>query len=122
MAELANRYFEADERAVAHRPGGLDNWLLTATVHFHPARDALLAEVDGTLVAYGRHEWVDTTDGLREYRMRPRSIRPGGARGDRDLAARTLEAHVAELAARNPTTGRRSTGSWAADRRADRSR
>ena len=36
---------------------------------FDPARDVTLAEVDGQLVAVAEREVVDTTDGLREYRL-----------------------------------------------------
>lgn len=39
-----------------------------ASDHFDPARDLHLVEIDGTLVAHGTVDWVDTNDGLREYR------------------------------------------------------
>ena len=35
---------------------------------FDPARDARIAELDGRVVGFAQSEWVDTTDGLREYR------------------------------------------------------
>jgi len=36
---------------------------------FDPRRDVTLAEVDGSVVAIGMRTIVDTTDGLREYRL-----------------------------------------------------
>ena len=36
---------------------------------FDPARDVTLAELDGQVVAVAEREVVDTTDGLREYRL-----------------------------------------------------
>ncbi len=41
----------------------------TRTTHLDPPRDILIAEEDGRAVGYGRHSWVDTTDGLREHRL-----------------------------------------------------
>jgi mycothiol synthase len=36
---------------------------------FDPARDVTLAELDGEVAAFTDVNWVDTTDGLREYRI-----------------------------------------------------
>jgi mycothiol synthase len=47
----------------------LENWLSHATETFDPSRDVVLAEVDGALVAYASVGWVDTSDGLREFRV-----------------------------------------------------
>ena len=33
-------------------------------------RDVTIAEVDGRIVGFARRDWVDTSDGLREYRSR----------------------------------------------------
>ena len=57
---------------------------------FNAARDVLMAELDGAVVGTIRVDWVDNTDGTREYRSRGhvdapwrrRGIgRPGAARG-----------------------------------------
>jgi mycothiol synthase len=37
--------------------------------HFEPVRDVTIAEIDGRPVAVASREWVETTDGLREYRI-----------------------------------------------------
>ena len=83
--------------------------------HFDPSRDVTIAEHAGVPVAYQTREWVDTTDGLREYRLdgavdpawRHRGIGAAlledGERRARDLAAE----HVTE----NPCV----LGSWSGD-------
>jgi mycothiol synthase len=66
---------------------------------FDPARDVRIAELDGRVVAFAQSEWVDTTDGLREYRSGG-AVDPDFARrgigsallADRIAAARTLDA------------------------------
>ncbi len=48
---------------------GLAAWFGHASEQFDPARDVVMVELDGEVVATGRVEWVDTRDGLyREYR------------------------------------------------------
>lgn len=47
----------------------LTAWYAHPTPHFDPSRDVLLAQEAGRVIAYGRHQWVDTTDGLREHRV-----------------------------------------------------
>ncbi|MDQ4034783.1 MAG: GNAT family N-acetyltransferase [Chloroflexota bacterium] len=48
---------------------GMRSWFAHPTDQFDPARDVVLAEVDGAVVATGRTEWVDTRDGRhREFR------------------------------------------------------
>ena len=89
--------------------------------HFQPDRDVTVAEVDGRIVAYAERDWVDTTDGQREYRVngavepawRRRGIGTAlleaNLRAARDLAAR----HAAEKGPR-PTT----LGTWTGDTQA----
>lgn len=49
---------------------GIAAWLAHASDQFDPARDVVLAELNGRVVATGRVEWVDTRDGRhREYRV-----------------------------------------------------
>ena len=66
---------------------------------FDPIRDVRIAELDGQVVGFSQSEWVDTTDGLREYRSGG-AIDPAFARrgigsallADRIAAARALDA------------------------------
>ncbi|MFN8621546.1 MAG: GNAT family N-acetyltransferase [Chloroflexota bacterium] len=81
-----------------------------------PYRDVLLAEVDGTLVAYARTWWEDRSDGVRLHwtfglvhpAWRRRGI--GGA-----LAGR-LEAHAEALAAADPSERTRRFASFSEER------
>lgn len=45
-------------------------WLAHPSESFDPERDLRVAELDGRPVAFCWTDWVDTTDGLREYRSR----------------------------------------------------
>lgn len=45
-------------------------WLRHPSEQFDPARDLRIAELDGRPVAVTWTDWIDTTDGLREYRSR----------------------------------------------------
>lgn len=48
---------------------GIRAWFSHPTDQFDPARDVVIGELDGEVVAAGRIEWVDTRDGqYREYR------------------------------------------------------
>jgi ribosomal protein S18 acetylase RimI-like enzyme len=44
-------------------------WYRSATPHFDPWRDIILAEIDGAPRGWVRHSWVDTSDGLRDHRV-----------------------------------------------------
>ena len=122
ISELANRVFEADDVPWRTDPAEQENWLSAGNEHFDPARDAFMVEVDGTLVANADTEWVDTTDGLREFRMGA-MVDPGLApTRDRDLAA----AHARRRTSRGwrpptrPTDRQSMLGSWAADTETER--
>jgi mycothiol synthase len=120
MAELANRYFEAEDLRWRTDPGEMENWMSTTTEKFDPTRDAFLVEVDGTLIATADAEWVDTTDGLREFRMGALVDAGWRRRGIGTWLQEMLEAHVASLSAQYPTDHPKVMGSWAADTEKDR--
>ncbi|HET9878117.1 MAG TPA: GNAT family N-acetyltransferase [Candidatus Limnocylindria bacterium] len=69
LADVFNAMATADGLNERRSAEQLAAWYARTTPHFEPARDILLAELDGRAVAYGRHEWVDTSDGLREHRI-----------------------------------------------------
>ena len=54
-----------ERRSVAQ----LTAWFAHPTPHFDPWRDVLIAEGAGRAIAHGRHQWIDTSDGLREHRV-----------------------------------------------------
>jgi mycothiol synthase len=63
-ANVADR---VDERVSVD---SMRHWLLSATPHFDPMRDAVVASVHGLPVGYGWTSWVDASDGPREYATR----------------------------------------------------
>jgi mycothiol synthase len=69
MAAIANATYVATGIDDLTTVADLENWLGHTTAGFDPAQDLVLAEVDGALVGNGWVEWVDTTDGLREFRL-----------------------------------------------------
>jgi ribosomal protein S18 acetylase RimI-like enzyme len=83
--------------------------------HFDPARDVTVAELDGRPVAYQMRNWVDTTDGLREYRLdggvEPAARRRGIGTALLQDGERRWRAH----AAANPDERPQTFGSWAGD-------
>jgi len=69
MAPIANAVYAATGMDDLTTVADLENWLGHALAGFDPAQDVVLAEVDGELVGYAWVDWVDTTDGLREFRV-----------------------------------------------------
>jgi mycothiol synthase len=120
MALLANRSFEADGVPWRTDDDEQENWMSAANEHFDASRDAFIVEIDGTPVALADAEWVDTTDGLREFRMGAMVDPAWRRRGIGSWLQRLLEAHVAEMAVANPSDRPLVMGSWAADSEADR--
>ena len=84
---------------------GLIAWLAHASEQFDPARDVVIGEVDGRVVAVGRVDWADNRDGTtRDYRCNG-SVDPeflGLAR----IAERHLLAVDQDLALRRPVHAR----------------
>lgn len=70
IARVYNASLAADGVEEVWNADGLRSWLAHASDQFDPARDVILGESDGRVVAVGRTEWVDTRDGrYREYRV-----------------------------------------------------
>lgn len=89
-------------------------WYRTRTPHLDPWQDVILAEEGGQALAFGRHDWVDTSDGLREHRIWVVAGTSGHHLSDVVLDA--LEERAAEVARLQGAVGReRVFGAWAGD-------
>ena len=70
MAPIGNAVNAANGIDEMTTTAELENWLGHATDSFDPARDMVLADVEGELVGYGWVAVIDTSDGqLREFRV-----------------------------------------------------
>jgi mycothiol synthase len=68
LVRLQNAEWEADGTRMRESVEEKTASLRHPNESFDPARDVWLAELDGRVVAFAESGWVDTTDGLREYR------------------------------------------------------
>ena len=120
VSELLNRVLEADSVPWRTDPAEQENWLSAVNEHFDAARDMFLVEVNGALVATADSEWVDTNDGLREFRMGA-AVDPAWRRqGIGSWLQRMLERHATELSVTYPTDREKLLGTWATDTESDR--
>ena len=69
IARVLNAELEADGVPGRESEAELQAWFRNPSESFDPARDVVLAEIDGEVVATSDRSWVDTNDGLREYRV-----------------------------------------------------
>jgi mycothiol synthase len=70
MVRIQNAEWQADGIGYRDSIGELTAWFGHASDQFDASRDVLVAEVDGRMVGHARRDWVDASDGVREYRGR----------------------------------------------------
>jgi mycothiol synthase len=70
IVRIQNAEYEADGVRGRISVPELDAWLRHPSENLDGRRDFRIAELDGRPVAVEWTDWVDTTDGLREYRTR----------------------------------------------------
>ncbi len=122
MAPLANAVNAAEGVEELVTVEELQNWLGYPTAAFDPARDVVLAEIDYLLAGYAWVDWVETTDGLLEFRFGG-YVHPdwqGRGIGRRLLAWQ--EEHAREAPAAQATDRPVVFGTWAPDERAAKRR
>lgn len=100
----------------------LEHWLGHRTAAFDPARDVVLAEVDGTLVGDAWVDWVDTTDGLREFHLGGYVHPDWQGRGIGRRLLGWQEAHSRQSQAAAETDRPLGLGTWAPEKRAAKRR
>jgi mycothiol synthase len=116
LARIQNAEAEADDLPYRTTVEELRAHLAHASASFTPARDITLAEVDGRVVGISSREVVDTTDGLREFRLDgevdPAYRRQGvGTALLREGIRRHRELQASEGSSRPPVFG-----SWSSER------
>lgn len=117
MIEVAHAANDADGIDERTSPEELYNYFKRASDHFDPARDMVIAEVDGKVVGYGWNGWIDTTDGLREIRVSGWVHPAFGRRGiGTDLLA-WLEERARAIATEHPTDAPTFYSTWSPEER-----
>jgi mycothiol synthase len=122
MVPIANAVYAANGMDEITTVADLENWLGHTMAGFDPARDVVLAEVDGTLVGYGWVDWADTTDGLREFRLGGYVHPDWQGRGIGRRLLGWQEAHARAHPAAATSTRPLTLGSWASDLNASKVR
>ena len=112
LSELFNRGAEADGAPWRASPAEIANWMSRSNENYDPARDAVVVEVDGRVIGFRDAEWVDTNDGLREYRLGG-SVHPDWRRrGIGTWLLHDSEAHARRRAAELPSDRPHFFGAW----------
>jgi mycothiol synthase len=112
LAVLLNRGAEADGAPWRASGEEIANWMSRSNEHFDPTRDAIVVEADGAMVAFRDVEWIDTNDGLREYRLGGTVHPDWRRRGIGTWLLRGSEAHARARDAAHPTGAPRFYGTW----------
>ena len=116
MTDIMNREWAADGVPSRESVGDVAAWLRNASDQFDAKRDVALVEVDGEVVAYVDRQWVDTTDGLREYRIGGVVLPEWRHQGIGAQLLKENELRQRELAASHVTDRPKVLGAWNNDR------
>ena len=118
MVRIQNAEWEAD--GIGYRETVAEQVAFNAhpSAQFDPARDSVVAEVDGRVVGHARCDWVDTSDGLREYRSRGAVDPAWRRRGIGSALLAECERRQRQLAATHESALPRILGTFAEGRNA----
>jgi len=120
VARVLNAELEADGVPGRESEAEIRAWFRNPSDSFNPSRDVTLAEIEGEVVATCDRSWVDTNDGLREYRVNGAVAPAWRRKGIGSALLAYNEQRVRELAATHETDRPRVWGSWSNDRQAGR--
>ncbi|HUG30884.1 MAG TPA: GNAT family N-acetyltransferase [Candidatus Limnocylindria bacterium] len=115
IVRIENLEAEADSLPERTNVGDMTAQFAHPNESFDPRRDVTLAEVDGQVVAVASRNVVDTTDGLREYRVNGAVDPAWRRRGIGRALLLDNERRMRDLAAAEHGASRRVYGSWSGD-------
>ena len=118
MVRIQNAEWEADGLGYRETVAEQTAFHAHPSAQFDPARDSVMAEVDGRVVGHARCDWVDTSDGLREYRSRGAVDPAWRRRGIGSALLAECERRQRQLAATHETDLPRILGTFAEGRNA----
>jgi len=116
MVRIQNAEWAADGLGYRETVAEQAAYFAHPSAQFDPARDAIVAEVDGVMVGHARSDWVDATDGVREYRSRGAVDPAWRRRGIGGVLLAEGERKLRLLAAAHHTDRPRVFGTWAQER------
>lgn len=117
VADLLNADNGADGLPWRVTAEEIENWMSHPTPGFVAERDASVLELGGRVVGQTEMEWVDTTDGLREFRLGCALHPDVRRRGIGRWLLRLGEEGAAQRLAEQPTDRPAVLGTWCPDRR-----
>lgn len=119
IVRIQNAEYEADGIRARASIGEQRAYFAHASESFDPARDVVIAELDGGAVGYATTEWVDDrADDLREYRLGGYVDPAWRRRGIGSALFADNQRRLRELAATHDTSRRRVFGSFTGERQA----
>ncbi len=112
LTDLLNRGAEADGAPWRSSEAEIANWMARSNANFDAARDAVVAEIEGRMIGFGDVEWIDTNDGLREYRLGGTVHPDWRRRGIGTWLLREAEAHARRRAVEVRSDRPHVFGTW----------
>jgi GNAT superfamily N-acetyltransferase len=117
LVRIANADAEADSVPSRRSEADMLAWARHPTESSDPARDVIVAEIDGQPIGYAEKGWVDNSDNeSREYWVGGALLPEWRRRGIGTILLIEAEKQARELAASHRTERRQILGSWSSDR------